>query len=137
MAARRSASIASDGRRASSARCWARSCCWPWSGCSPARAASPQMEPLAVPFEGKRVDPAVEIKGIIGPADSSRTNNALAAAEPLQRCRNRLAGRWRLLGDRLGEQAELVAQGVHLIDQANDRLDRVVIEADVIDELGQ
>src|SRR5258708_11359473 len=71
------------------------------------------------------------------PAWRSAVRPDLPSAQPLQRRRDRVAGRRGLLGDRLGEQPELVAQGVDLVDQGDHRLDGVIVEADIVGELGE
>src|ERR1700722_16836447 len=54
-----------------------------------------------------------------------------------ERHRDRLARFGRLPADRLAELMELAAQRVHLIDEVDHRLDRVVIEAHLVDQFGE
>ena len=63
--------------------------------------------------------------------------SAAPPAELLQRYRNRLARLRRLLGDRGRKLAELAAQGVDLVDQGDHRLDRIVVETDIVDQFDE
>src|SRR5260370_40689088 len=55
----------------------------------------------------------------------------------LERERNRLARFGGLPADRRAELTELTAQGMHLVDKVDHRLDRLVIEAHLVDQLGE
>src|SRR3954470_13894110 len=66
-----------------------------------------------------------------------RESAGLGAAEAAQGGGDGFAYFRRLRGDGARQEIELTAQGVNLVDQADDGLDRVVVEADVALELGQ
>src|SRR5215831_12686397 len=76
----------------------------------------------------------------IGPGSRSPpviSTDALSVAQIVERDGDRLAGLGWLAADRQAELMELAAQGVDLVEQVDHRLHRLLVEAQLVGQLGE